>query len=587
MLSYKEEDGEEDLLQEIVTFIKNNRDRTQKLLYCSGVDQKTQRMAEDVHAITKCATLRLDDYVPLFWAFACSGHHSPIPDVSSGMHATSEIAADDRRDCVRCVFEKTIEGAVFLFCSYAQLFSAELHNFLSNTHFSVTCFFDDGLFFDAVCRRSISLTRKNLENGLEYTKSLLSIVGKSDTAKETERNRKGVFAYKKHVPFPGSFRNPKHFLGVLRRIVSTLSVFLGNKSYGEDFLASLTDNAQVSLEEITATQNRLLLLERTSLSAKSAEIEHRHTVFQCSLYKTLQFAITAATCPEKETFHVSVGSELSLLVLDHLPAQKRLCSVFKKFILVGSKMRINKSLLLLHQTKTKHVGRTHTQNSQKASPQVLIVTRGNDQVSMGLEDGTLKENVIGNYGRLLVDLTRAVPEGILCYFPDILQIRAALSVWKKTGLLEEMLENKILFAEDGSLGETLFYHCEACDRGRGSVLLLTMDSGVERTELRGPHKRAVVVFGNEQTTSHCKKEFLQAIQENTGLAEETYREFSLVQKTSWCIGNLPRGCQTILLVGREYRTRLQSQENWLLDFLSEENSDLSIDAAIHKIVYRK
>jgi DNA excision repair protein ERCC-2 len=54
---------------------------------------------------------------------------------------------------------------------------------------------------------------------------------------------------------------------------------------------------------------------------------------------------------------------------------------------------------------------------------------------------------IRNYGALVVELSSAVPDGIVCFFPSYGYMESLISQWNDMGLVKQMLRNKLLFIE--------------------------------------------------------------------------------------------------------------------------------------------
>lgn len=67
----------------------------------------------------------------------------------------------------------------------------------------------------------------------------------------------------------------------------------------------------------------------------------------------------------------------------------------------------------------------------------VVLTRGADQMPMSTKfDMRGDEGVIRNYGRMLVDLAAAIPDGIVCFFVSYSYMDSIVSRWNDMGILK-------------------------------------------------------------------------------------------------------------------------------------------------------
>lgn len=57
------------------------------------------------------------------------------------------------------------------------------------------------------------------------------------------------------------------------------------------------------------------------------------------------------------------------------------------------------------------------------------------------------KSVMRNYGSLLIDLSKTVPDGIICFFPSYRYMEEVILNWNEMGVLEQILDNKLIFIE--------------------------------------------------------------------------------------------------------------------------------------------
>jgi len=116
-------------------------------------------------------------------------------------------------------------------------------------------------------------------------------------------------------------------------------------------------------------------------------------------------------------------------------------------------------------------------------------------------DGWIGEiQVPTSYGRILIDISKTVPDGVVGFFPSYEYMELVLNVWKENHLLEELQRSKLLFIEtsDGveSSSLALQHFRTACDVGRGAVFLsVARGKAAEGIDFDHHYGRCVVLFG--------------------------------------------------------------------------------------------
>lgn len=89
-------------------------------------------------------------------------------------------------------------------------------------------------------------------------------------------------------------------------------------------------------------------------------------------------------------------------------------------------------------------------------------------------DGWIGEiQVPTSYGRILIDISKTVPDGVVGFFPSYEYMELVLNVWKENHLLEELQRSKLLFIEtsDGVESSLALQHFRtACDVGVSRII---------------------------------------------------------------------------------------------------------------------
>lgn len=55
--------------------------------------------------------------------------------------------------------------------------------------------------------------------------------------------------------------------------------------------------------------------------------------------------------------------------------------------------------------------------------------------------------VVRNYGRMLVELSKVIPDGIVCFFVSYHYMDSIITKWNNLGLLKELTQQKLVFIE--------------------------------------------------------------------------------------------------------------------------------------------
>ena len=74
----------------------------------------------------------------------------------------------------------------------------------------------------------------------------------------------------------------------------------------------------------------------------------------------------------------------------------------------------------------------------------VVLTRGSDQMAVSTKfDMRNDENVIRNYGRMLIELSGAIPDGIICFFVSYSYMDQIVSKWNDMGILQVLIHANV------------------------------------------------------------------------------------------------------------------------------------------------
>lgn len=177
-----------------------------------------------------------------------------------------------------------------------------------------------------------------------------------------------------------------------------------------------------------------------------------------------------------------------------------------------------------------------------------IVTKGNDQTSITSKFQDRNDPaVIRNYGTLLVEISQVVPDGIVCFFTSYIYMEEIVAQWNEMGILNNILESKLLFVETQDAVETslaLQNYRRACNSGRGAILFCVARGKVsEGIDFDNQYGRCVIMFGipylNTQSPILTKR--LEFLRVNYQIKESEFLTFDAMRTTAQCMGRVIRG----------------------------------------------
>lgn len=186
----------------------------------------------------------------------------------------------------------------------------------------------------------------------------------------------------------------------------------------------------------------------------------------------------------------------------------------------------------------------------------LIVTRGSDQVAVSSKFEVRNDvAVVRNYGNILLEFAKITPDGLVCFFPSYLYMESIVASWNELGMLQELLNYKLIFIETPDAAETsiaIENYRMACDNGRGAILLSVARGKVsEGVDFDHQYGRTVILFGipyqvfqfDKYTESRILKARLEYLRDNNQIRENEFLSFDAIRHGAQCVGRVIRGKQ--------------------------------------------
>nr|XP_018264569.1 DNA excision repair protein ERCC-2 [Kwoniella dejecticola CBS 10117]OBR86727.1 DNA excision repair protein ERCC-2 [Kwoniella dejecticola CBS 10117] len=482
--------------------------------------------------------------------------------------------------------------------------------------------FDEAHNIDNVCIESLSidLTRPMLDSA---ARSVNKISDKIAEIKETD-SQKLEDEYKKLVEglqeanearededmmvspvlskdmldeaVPGNIRKAEHFIAFLKRFIE----YLKTRMRVLHVVAETPQSFLAHLKEITYIEKRPLKFAAERLTSLVRTLELTNIDEHYSLQKVASFGTLVATYEKGfllilepyETEHATVPNPIFHFTC--LDPSLAIAPVFERFSSVVitsgtiSPLDMYPKILQFRPVTEQSYPMTLTRNAFLP----MVITRGSDQVPISSRFEVRNDPaVVRNFGSILIDMAKTVPDGVVAFFPSYLYMESIVSAWYDMGILSEVWKHKLLFVETPDAMETsiaLRNYREACNNGRGAVMLSVARGKVsEGIDFDHNYGRAVIMFGipYQYTESRILKARLEFLRDNHRIRENDYLTFDAMRHAAQCVGRVLRGkTDWGLMVFADKRFARQDKRaklpKWINAYITEAHSNLSTDVSI-------
>ncbi|KAJ1945080.1 TFIIH/NER complex ATP-dependent 5'-3' DNA helicase subunit, partial [Linderina pennispora] len=346
---------------------------------------------------------------------------------------------------------------------------------------------------------------------------------------------------------PGNIRRAEHFVMFLKRFVE----YLKARMRVMHVVAETTPSFLQHVREITYIERKPLRFCAERLASLIRTLELTDLEEFSSLAKVAEFATLCATYDTGfmvlfEPFESDQSTVPNpVLHLACLDAAIAIRPVFQRFhtviITSGTLSPMDMYPRMLEFTPAVQESFTMTLARQCFAP--LVVTRGSDQVTISSKFEVRNDPaVVRNFGNLLIEMSKSVPDGIVAFFPSYLYMESIVSMWNEIGVLRDVWKHKLIFVETPDAAETsvaLQNYRTACDNGRGAILLSVARGKVsEGIDFDHNYGRAVIMFGipYQYTESRILKARLEYLRETHQIRENDFLTFDAIRHASQCVG---------------------------------------------------
>lgn len=290
---------------------------------------------------------------------------------------------------------------------------------------------------------------------------------------------------------PGNIRKAEHFIAFLKRFIE----YLKTRMRVLHVVAETPQSFLAHLKEITYIEKRPLQFCAERLTSLIQTLNLTNIDEHYALQKIAGFATLVATYEKGfllilepyETEHATVANPIFHFTC--LDPSLAIAPVFERFSSVVitsgtiSPLEMYPKILQFQPVIEESYPMTLTRNAFLP----MVITRGSDQVPISSRFEVRNDPaVVRNFGSILIDLARTVPDGVVAFFPSYLYMESIVSAWYDMGILSEVWKHKLLFVETPDAMETSIAlknyrevssssrrlaDIQACNNGRGAVML--------------------------------------------------------------------------------------------------------------------
>ncbi|KAF8559571.1 DNA repair helicase [Imleria badia] len=395
---------------------------------------------------------------------------------------------------------------------------------------------------------------------------------------------------------PGNIRKAEHFVAFLKRFVE----YLKTRMRVLHVVAETPLSFLQHLKDITYIERRPLRFCAERLQSLIRTLELSRLDEHSALQKVASFATLVATYEKGfllilepfETDNATVPNPVfHFTCLDPSLAIKPVFEHFSSVVITsGTISPLDMYPKMLQFTPV--VQETYPMTLTRNAFLPLVITRGSDQVAISSRFEVRNDPaVVRNFGSILVEYSKIIPDGIVAFFPSYLYMESIVAAWNDMGILNEVWKNKLIFVETPDANETsiaLENYRRACDNGRGAVLLSVARGKVsEGIDFDHNYGRAVIMFGvpYQYTESRILKARLEYLRDAYRIRESEFLGFDAMRNAAQCVGRVLRGkTDWGLMVFADKRFARADKRaklpRWINQYITEVASNLSTDMAV-------
>jgi len=587
--------------------------------------KKVDGMCHSLTASYVRARHRVDKNIPVcsfYEAFDAEGREEPIPPGVYNLDDLKEFGRE-MNWCPYFLARYAITHANIVVYSYHYLLDPKIADLVSKemSRNSVVVF-DEAHNIDNVCiesmsvninRRTLDRCHSNIES-LSQTIQILKDNDKQRLKEEYERLVQGLrdanvaretdmYLSNPVLPdeilqeaVPGNIRQAEHFVAFMRRFLEYLKVRLRVQHVVSEtppsFLQHINQQVCIDRKPLRFCSERLRSLLHTLELPNIADFGPLTLVANfATLVSTYAKGFIILIEPFDDQAPTIPNPVLHFSCMDASIAVRPVFNRFQSVVITsGTLSPIDMYPKILDFTPVNMATFTMTLARSCICP--MIISKGNDQVAISSKFESRDDiAVIRNYGNLLVELSAAVPDGLVCFFVSYLYMETVVSIWNDQGIISNVQKNKLLFIETQDGAETslaLYNYQKACENGRGAILLSIARGKVsEGIDFDHHYGRAVVMFGIPYvyTQSRILKARLEYLRDQFNIRENDFLTFDAMRHAAQCVGRAIRGKTDYgVMVFADKRFSKADKKGklpkWIQEHLKEANCNLTTDEGV-------
>ncbi|KAI9251662.1 hypothetical protein EDC94DRAFT_642507 [Helicostylum pulchrum] len=395
---------------------------------------------------------------------------------------------------------------------------------------------------------------------------------------------------------PGNIRRAEHFVAFLRRFIEYLKTRLRVMHVVAEtpasFLQHLKDVTYIERKPLRFCAERLASLVRT---LELSDLENFSSLQKVASFATLTSTYDKGFLLILEPFETETATipnpVLHFTCLDASIAIKPVFDRFSTVVITSgtlSPLDMYSKMLNFQAVVQESYSMTLSRNCFLP----MVITRGSDQVAISSKFEVRNDPaVVRNFGQIMVEFAKIVPDGVVCFFPSYLYMESIVSMWNDMGILNEAWKYKLIFVETPDAAETslaLANYRKACDNGRGAILLSVARGKVsEGIDFDHNYGRAVIMFGipYQYTESRILKARLEYLRDNLHIRENDFLTFDAMRHAAQCVGRVLRGKTDYgLMVFADKRFARADKRaklpKWINQYVTDASTNLSTDMSL-------
>ena len=538
--------------------------------------------------------------------------------------------SNDNQMCAFHLARRAAKNADVIICSSEELIGTrsgmELRKILGQNPIIV---FDDANCIDNICCDSLSFyfnleALEKAKNGVKLAKNFLKKAEEKEQDKLNnayEKLKEGIKIsdVEEMIPesldifkhpvleehrsercIPGTLRNNNVFLARLTNLMKFFECYFKNKmeifTKTSDFLHEIRESVFIEPETLHFMTTRLTYFLASLNITEITELIPIYTILDfvavlstyddnCSVfYDTINPNNLKLREERFKTIQITCF-DASLVFSQILP--------FKRIVLTGETISpLDMYPQILSFDPVSRVDSTISTNRNNVLP--IIVARGTDQTLLTSSIELSKNlNATNNYGRLMTDIVKIIPDGIIGFFPSYSFMYEIIEYWSQTDVLKNILEYKTLFIETPDPQKTALLidnYKRAIDNGKGGVFFgIVTGFSPDGIDFSGPYGRCCILFGlpEPQKFNSVIKSRAEFLDKKFQISKETFQSFNSMRMASRCFSKVlssKSDYSIILLADSRYEKEnyITNLPSWVRKCITKNQLNQSVDDSVEQ-----